>query len=190
MRFGELAIAAADVKLGSRGAVRGDVGERCEGEKDGRRGEEGREELPLEGDFGGGETPSPAAASVSRNSTHRRENDYIDTTRCRQYQTDRKTLSRTSVSSFFSNSGPFGLVARPHIEDPMLGRSPPFFCNPAFSLSSSFQDRMDESRDNISKRLGSARGVQRNDSRTFVTSRLSTLVSVDERRKRRRASMR
>lgn len=75
MRFGELAI-AADVKLGNLEGVRGDVGERCEGEKDGRRGDAGRDELPLAGDLGGGGTPSPAAASVRRNSTHRRENDY------------------------------------------------------------------------------------------------------------------
>lgn len=42
----------------------------------------------------------------------------------------------------------------------------------------------------ISKRLGSARGVERKERRTLVTRRRSTFVSEEERRRRRRASIR
>ena len=49
---------------------------------------------------------------------------------------------------------------------------------------------MEERRDNISYRLVSARGVDKKEMRTLDTSRRSTFVSVELRRKRRRASIR
>ncbi len=49
---------------------------------------------------------------------------------------------------------------------------------------------MEARRDNISYRLVSARGVDRKDKKTLDTSRRSTFVSEELRRKRRRASIR
>lgn len=63
-------------------------------------------------------------------------------------------------------------------------------CKPAFSRSASDHERMVASKDSISNRLASARGVVRNERRTLVTSRLSTLLSVEFFRSLRRASMR
>lgn len=98
---------------------------------------------------------------------------------------------RTSVSSVRSRSAPLplGEVAadRPHSSEPCDAL--PFRCRPAFSLSSSVQESIEERRDNISKRFGSARGVTKKESSTFVTRRLSTVVSVDDRRSRRKASI-
>ena len=63
-------------------------------------------------------------------------------------------------------------------------------CRPAFSRSRSFHERTEARRESISKRLPSARGVERNERRTLVTKRRSTLKSVELRRSRRRASIR
>lgn len=80
---------------------------------------------------------------------------------------------------------------RPHIDRPVVGvLRPPFFCNPAFSRSSSFHERMVASNESISKRFESARGVVKKDNRILVTSLRSTLVSDEERRSRRSASIR
>ena len=49
---------------------------------------------------------------------------------------------------------------------------------------------MEARRESISKRLLSARGVERKERRTLDTRRLSTLFSVELRRRRRRASIR
>ena len=104
-------------------------------------------------------------------------------------------MQQTSVSSVFWSSA--GLDAgedaldRPHKrEDPVDAGAALLRCRPAFSRSSSFQERMEASRVSISKRLESARGVVRKDRITFVTKRRSTLVSEEERRSRRNASMR
>lgn len=51
------------------------LGERSDGRLGEMRVGEFGSELFARGDFGNGEDPSPAAASVRRNSTHRREND-------------------------------------------------------------------------------------------------------------------
>lgn len=63
-------------------------------------------------------------------------------------------------------------------------------CRPARSRSSSSQFRMVERSPSISKRLLSAREVVRNDRRTLVTSRRSTLLSLWFLRRRRSASVR
>jgi len=101
----------------------------------------------------------------------------------------RKAL--TSVSSVFSNSGPF---AGDELED-LLQNEDDFGaacarCNPAFSRSGSVHERTVARRESISNRFGSARSVVRNERRTLVTRRLSTFVSVALRRRRRRASIR
>lgn len=124
---------------------------------------------------------SPAAASVRRNSTH--------------------SLEKDSVSSDFSSSPAFP-AGEPDADTERLqnddegGEAMVEFrnelerCRPAFSRSCSDQERMEDNRESISKRFPSARGVLRKERRTFVTSRLSTLVSVELRRRRRRASIR
>lgn len=63
-------------------------------------------------------------------------------------------------------------------------------CKPALSRSSSDQERMEASNESISNRLLSARGVLKNDIRTLVTSRRSTLFSPESFFRRRRASVR
>jgi hypothetical protein len=140
---------------------------------------------------------SPAAASVRRNSTHSLENDYKFPN---QYISWGKKVFHTSVSSDFSNSPAFAGEPDADTErlqnddgggEVMFGfRDEPERCRPAFSRSCSVQERMELSRESISKRFPSARGVLRKERRTFVTSRLSTLVSVELRRRRRRASIR
>lgn len=67
---------------------------------------------------------------------------------------------------------------------------PEALCRPACSRSRSVHKRIDESKESISNRFGSARGVVRKESKMFVTSRRSTLVSDELRRRRRRASVR
>ena len=100
----------------------------------------------------------------------------------------------TSVSSVLCKSGflvVVGELLRPNMDRPVLGvMRPPLRCRPAFSRSSSFQERIVASNDSISNRFESARGVVRNDKRTFVTSLRSTLVSDEERRSLRSASIR
>jgi len=142
---------------------------------------------------------SPAAASVRRNSTHSLEKDYKFPN---QYNISwGKKVSHTSVSSDFSNSPAFP-AGEPDADAERLQnddeggeamfefRDEPERCRPAFSRSCSVQERMEASRESISKRFPSARGVLRKERRTFVTSRLSTFVSVELRRRRRRASIR
>ncbi len=101
--------------------------------------------------------------------------------------------NQTSVSSDFSSSV-FGLEAdvllRPQNEPPCVASAELVRCRPAFSRSWSFHERIEASRLSISKRLLSARGVERKESTTFVTRRRSTLVSEELRFKRRRASIR
>ena len=142
---------------------------------------------------------SPAAASVRRNSTHSLEKDYKFPD---QYISWRHAkVFHTSVSSDFSNSPAFP-AGEPDADTERLQnddeggeamvemRDEPERCRPALSRSCSVQERMEASRESISKRFPSARGVLRKERRTFVTSRLSTLVSVELRRRRRRASIR
>lgn len=82
------------------------------------------------------------------------------------------------------------MADRPHMDPPEGDWEDALRWSPAFSRSSSLHCRMVDSNDSISKRLESARGVVKNESRTFVTSRLSTFVSEDDRRNRRSASIR
>lgn len=102
----------------------------------------------------------------------------------------------TSVSSVLSSSKAFVFeageseVALDQIEDPLPAEGGPERCNPAFSRSSSVQVRMEDKSVSISNRFGSPLGVARNCKSTFVTSRRSTFVFVDVRRKRRSASTR
>jgi hypothetical protein len=103
--------------------------------------------------------------------------------------------THTSVSSIgFSNSA--GAFAgepegeRLQKDDDDRGVRPCARCRPAFSRSGSVHDKMVAKRPSISKRLASSRGVVRNERSTLVTRRLSTLVSVELRRSRRRASIR
>lgn len=142
-------------------------------------------------------------ASVSRNSTHRRENDW----RKGQARNIRKHNTHTSVSSVFSSSMFLLLLgdAAPLIPLPQNNPPPPEvvfpvapgvetvpkpLIKPALSLSASPHPRIVPSNPSISNRFGSARGVDRKESRTLVTSRRSTLVSEDDFRRRRRASIR
>lgn len=94
----------------------------------------------------------------------------------------------TSVSSLVSSSaGPLPFADRADEAD---RPTEPARCRPAFSRSASFHDRMLARRLSISNRLLSPRGVVRKESRTFVTSLRSTLLSVWFLRSRRSASMR
>ena len=94
----------------------------------------------------------------------------------------------TSVSSLVSSSaGPLPFADRADEAD---RPTEPARCRPAFSRSASFHDRMLARRLSISNRLLSTRGVVRKESRTFVTSLRSTLLSVWFLRNRRSASMR
>ena len=143
---------------------------------------------------------SPAAASVRRNSTHSLEKDYKFPIQYISWW-QKKKVFHTSVSSDFSNSPAFP-TGEPDTDTERLQnddeggeamvemRDEPERCRPALSRSCSVQERMEASRESISKRFPSARGVLRKERRTFVTSRLSTLVSVELRRRRRRASIR
>ena len=105
-----------------------------------------------------------------------------------------KTEERpTSVSSDLSISafaGELTLEDRPQNDEPVDGSEALTRCRPAFSRSMSFQERIEARRESISKRLPSARGVERKERRTLVTKRRSTLKSVELRRSRRRASIR
>ena len=140
---------------------------------------------------------SPWLASVSKNSTHRRENDWRKRSSGEHHQAN-KPKARTSVSSVFSSSRFLLLLGDPNPQnpevpfpvEPALGVGPEPLIRPAFSLSASPHPRMVPSNPNISNLFGSARGVDRKESRTLLTSRLSTLVSEDDFRRRRRASMR
>lgn len=99
----------------------------------------------------------------------------------------------TSVSSDLSSSafgGEPALDDRPQNDEPVDVSGELTRCRPAFSRSRSFQERIEARRDSISKRLPSARGVERKERRTLVTKRRSTLKSVELRRNRRRASIR
>lgn len=97
----------------------------------------------------------------------------------------------TSVSSVFSSSAVLvGGVIGDRTQNGELGFAEWARCSPAFSRSSSFQESMEARRDNISYRLVSARGVDKKEMRTLDTSRRSTFVSEELRRRRRRASMR
>ena len=100
---------------------------------------------------------------------------------------------RTSVSSVCCNSpalvGEVALDERPQKEDCVVPDGCAFW-RPAFSRSWSFHERIEASKESISKRLLSALGVDRKDRRTLLTKRLSTLFSVELRRSRRRASIR
>ena len=141
------------------------------------------------GERGGVEVSPPAFASVSRNSTHKREKDY-KIQRVSKSLLSKRYILRTSVSSVFSKSALLleaTFDGRPQNEGVELGGAR---CNPAFSRSASVHDRTDEISWSISKRFGSARGVARKERRTFVTRRRSTLVSDEFRRRRRRASIR
>jgi len=124
----------------------------------------GRDVFDLEG-------VSPAAASVSRNSTHRREND--------------------SVSSVFSSSKALDFDAGDRV-DRIDDFAPggPERCRPAFSRSSSVHCKIEDNKVSISNRLASPLGVLRNCRRTFVTSLRSTLLLLDDLRSRRSASTR
>ncbi len=66
----------------------------------------------------------------------------------------------------------------------------PALCKPALSRSLSSHDNIDANKMSISNRLESARGVVRNCNKMFVTNRLSTLLSGDDFRSLRRASVR
>lgn len=135
---------------------------------------------------------SPAAASVNRNSTHRRENDYRGSgVRHIYLSRGRFGHSLTSVSSVFSSSKAldFDVGDRvDNIDDFAPGR--PERCRPAFSRSSSVHCKTEDSKVSISNRLASPLGVLRNCRRTFVTSLRSTLVLFDDLRSRRSASTR
>ena len=99
----------------------------------------------------------------------------------------------TSVSSVFSNSVPLAGELLADERDQKEGdgvRDDCTRCKPAFSRSGSVQERIVARRESISNRLLSARGVVRNERRTLVTSRRSTLVSEELRLSRRRASIR
>ena len=135
---------------------------------------------------------SPAAASVNRNSTHRRENDCRRKSgmSCILYEGGYE-YSLTSVSSVFSRSKALDLDAGDRvdsIDDLVIGG--PERCRPALSRSSSVQCKIEESRLSISNRLGSPLGVLKNCRRIFVTSLRSTLVLFEDLRSRRSASMR
>lgn len=102
---------------------------------------------------------------------------------------------RTSVSSDCCNSAPAllgedALDERPQKDEDCDVPEGCILCRPAFSRSWSFHDRIEASRESISKRLLSALGVEKKDRRTLVTKRLSTLVSLELRLRRRRASIR
>ena len=93
-------------------------------------------------------------------------------------------FEKVSVSAISSGPLPFDLECplglRPPLEAPEVDgtlRVDVDFCSPARSRSSSFQDKMDASRDNISKRFESARGVLKKEIKTLVISRRSTLFS-------------
>ena len=100
----------------------------------------------------------------------------------------------TSVSSVFCSSAGFvegeDAADRPHNNEPDEEDAGALRCKPAFSLSSSDQDRMVANSCKISKRFESARGVVKNCSSTLVTRRRSTFASEDDRRNRRNASIR
>lgn len=88
----------------------------------------------------------------------------------------------TSVSSVDSNSAAFGLGEdvedRVHEEVEAPEDDAGTRCRPAFSLSASPHERIVARRLRISNRFPSCLGVVRNCKRTFVTSLLSTLLSV------------
>ena len=88
----------------------------------------------------------------------------------------------TSVSSLVSSSAaPFPFPDGPDTDvrdQEVDAEGPPARCKPAFSRSPSFHDSIVANRLSISKRLLSARGVVKNESKTFVTSLRSTLLSV------------
>ena len=146
----------------------------------------GRDVLDLvEGD-------SPAAASVNRNSTHRREKDCGENSVRHVYWNQScDEYSLTSVSSVFSSSSALDFDAGDSVDsmdDLATGESER--CRPAFSRSSSVHCKIEDSKVSISNRLASPLGVLRNCKRTFVTSLRSTLVLFDVLRSRRSASMR
>lgn len=101
-------------------------------------------DFPLEGEA----AASPAAASVRRNSTQRREND--------------------SVSSVLSNSSALLFKAGDWLEDlDHIEEAVPLgeafdLCRPALSRSSSVHDRTDARRVSISNLFVSPLGVERN----------------------------
>ena len=76
---------------------------------------------------------------------------------------------------------PLGRDDRDDAGDPFGGASPdePDRCSPALSRSSSDHDRIEASSESISKRFESARGVLKNEMRTLVINRRSTLFSVE-----------
>lgn len=123
-----------------------------------------------------------------------------------EYHQVGKRIERASVSSVFSNSIFLLLLgdAAPLMPFPQNSPLPPetpfavappldapkLLIKPAFSFSTSFHPRIVPSNPSISNLLGSARGVDKKESKTLVTSRQSTLVSEDDFRRRRRASIR
>lgn len=145
---------------------------------------------------GGGEplvdALSPAAASVSRNSTQRREKDLAFGSMSKS-MIKMTGVELTSVSSVLSSSCPLAeeLPAGERDQKESGGAIDECArCRPAFSRSRSVHESMVARRESISNRFASARGVVRNARRTFVTRRRSTLVSDELRLSRRRASMR
>ena len=127
----------------------------------------------------------PGDDSLRRNSTHRWEKDWKFMCWV-QYLICTGSTMLTSVSSIVSGSeGLLPLDMRPTFPEDAPAR-----WRPAFSLSTSPQDRMVANRLSISKRFASARGVVRNANRMFVTKRRSTLLSVWFLRRRRNASVR
>ena len=102
-------------------------------------------------------------------------------------------LGLTSVLSVLSSSCAFAgeMLAEERDQNEGDGAIEEFArCRPAFSRSESVHERMVARRESISNRFASSRGVMRNDRRTFVTRRPSTLVSEELRLSRRRASTR
>lgn len=111
------------------------------------------------------EGDSPAAASVNRNSTHRRENDYGGNNvhhSCVLNQS-RDVYSLTSVSSVFSSSKALDFDVGDSVDnmdDLAAGR--PERWRPAFSRSSSVHCKIEDSKVSISNRLASPLGVLKN----------------------------
>ena len=145
----------------------------------------GKDALGLEG-------VSPAAASVNRNSTHRRENDYRGSGVCYIYLNHGQcSHPLTSVSSVFSSSKALDFDVGDRVDNiDDFAPGAPERCRPAFSRSSSVHCKTVDSIVSISNRLASPLGVLRNWRRTFVTSLRSTLVLFDDLRSRRSASTR
>lgn len=109
-----------------------------------------------------------------------------------QHKAQWRIYELTSVSSVLSSSCPLTeLLVEDRDQNEDDGAMDECArCRPAFSRSGSDHERMVARRESISNLFASARGVVRKDRRTFVTRRRSTLVSVELRLSRRKASVR